>query len=265
MRIYEYDGSVEGYHCALARAADDPDPAATPALAGASGDDLFVQRTPVAADPARARAFRDGLRALAPDAPGRLLDGYMADGDPAEGAFTAYVRLIRARGGDVDGWLTQPAVARVLAVSRRVRKECHAFKGLLRFRQVRGGLLWAPYRPVANITAALVPHFIQRNRNDAWLIHDVHRGLGALWNRQRLAWLEGDELPAGLTCDPDEQAIAALWRRFHAAVAIPERINPDLQRRNMPARYWEFLTETPGASEIRHRMSTPPAPPAAPP
>jgi probable DNA metabolism protein len=36
-----------------------------------------------------------------------------------------------------------------------------------------------------------------------------------------------------------------LWRNFFSSIAIPERKNPELQRRCLPQRYWNYLVETP--------------------
>jgi len=43
--------------------------------------------------------------------------------------------------------------------------------------------------------------------------------------------------------DADELAFQRLWKSYFDALAIPERFNPRLQRRQMPARFWKYLIE----------------------
>ncbi|MBE0596822.1 MAG: DUF4130 domain-containing protein, partial [Desulfuromonadales bacterium] len=88
----------------------------------------------------------------------------------------------------------------------------------------------------------IAPHFAARFTDRRWLIHDLGRGEGIFFDGQR--WLLGKvELQHPPRDSAEEQLYAGLWRRFFAAVAIPERRNPRLQRHFMPQRYWKHLTE----------------------
>jgi probable DNA metabolism protein len=40
--------------------------------------------------------------------------------------------------------------------------------------------------------------------------------------------------------------VQQLWQTFFRTIAIPERKNPRLQKSNMPAKYWKYLTEKQG-------------------
>ena len=57
------------------------------------------------------------------------------------------------------------------------------------------------------------------------------------------------DLPADLgarlatDCEP---GIERLWRAYFERITNPERRNPRLQRKLMPARYWGLLIERPG-------------------
>ena len=41
----------------------------------------------------------------------------------------------------------------------------------------------------------------------------------------------------------DEKLFQQLWKTYFKSVAIRERINPVKQRKDMPVRYWKYLTE----------------------
>ena len=134
-----------------------------------------------------------------------------------------------------------------LLASQRVTGEIHRLKGLLRFRALADGSLYAPVAPDANTVVCLAGHFQARLPNERWLIHDTRRGLAVWWDGHRL---DTGELAA--TAAPPvtaaEAAIQEWWRGYYAAIAIPERRNPALQRRCMPRRYWRWLIESPGGA-----------------
>ena len=56
--------------------------------------------------------------------------------------------------------------------------------------------------------------------------------------------------PAALepVAGPAVDAFDLMWRRYLAALTIPERRNLKLQRANMPKKYWKYLAEQPGGS-----------------
>jgi len=41
----------------------------------------------------------------------------------------------------------------------------------------------------------------------------------------------------------DEKRFQEMWKSYHKAITIKERINPKLQKQFMPRRYWKYLTE----------------------
>lgn len=142
-----------------------------------------------------------------------------------------------------------PDVRRANAIERRIGIETHRLKGLLRFRRLATGRWWGPMEPVHNVIALIAPHFSRRMAPEPWVIHDVPRGLAIgsergkaprTWSEERIQ----EEVGGGL--DASEAAAQAMWRTFYEAIAVRARTNPRLQRRNMPARYWKYLIETPG-------------------
>ncbi|MBN1141619.1 MAG: TIGR03915 family putative DNA repair protein [Deltaproteobacteria bacterium] len=168
---------------------------------------------------------------------------FLADGAPRERLILDYVRLTLQQEREIGGWLTHPVVAEAVAVAGRVAGEVHRFKGLLRFRQLADGSLYAPFEPDHNIAAALAPHFARRLRGERWLIHDCRRGLGIFWDGRELV----PAAVAGGIADPElsegEDFFQACWRSYHHHISVAERRNPNLQRHFMPKRYWRYLTE----------------------
>ena len=250
--LFLADGSLDGFLCAIAAALEVcPDPDATGCRVTVAGDaaaapGLFETPLRVAADPGRANAFLDRLRDRASMLVARRLVLLWSAEIPALAEVArAYAALAFRHGPRVDQFHAHPAVHQALLASRRVTGEIHRLTGLLRFRSLADGSLYGPVAPDANTVVCLAGHFQARLPNERWLIHDTRRGLAVWWDGRRL---DTGELAAGAVppVTAAEAAVQEWWRDYFAAVAIPERRNPALQRRCMPRRYWRWLVESPG-------------------
>jgi len=74
------------------------------------------------------------------------------------------------------------------------------------------------------------------------VIHDIKRGIGALYNKKE--WVIKDvEITDPIMIKEDEEEYQELWKEYFKHIAIETKINPKLQKRNMPMRYWKHLIE----------------------
>lgn len=247
-RTYQYDGTFDGLLTASARAlAEGSEPAEF--LTERAAPDLFATSAAIDTEPGEAAALLRRLDAISPGSVRTAMHAFLSEEPDIGGPIHTYVRLTLERGEEVDGFLTNPHVRRVVLTARRVGGETHRLKGLLRFRELRSGFLWAPVEPDANVVLLLALHFRRRLSGQRWLIHDLKRHVAVGWDGHDLEWLEGAGLQRRLAeLQPEalssaEAGYQELWRTFFRSVAIPERINPALQRRNMPRRYWKHLVE----------------------
>ena len=153
-----------------------------------------------------------------------------------------YLKLGWKLGRDVDLHLADDRVLKVHKLSRKVECENHNMMGFLRFRLIEDNIYYAPIRPDNNIAALLAPHFADRMSDQRWIIHDVRRGLAAIYNLSKwvLAEVDSKDLEGLEEKDTEYQE---LWKEFFKTIAIPGRINPKLQKRLMPVRYWRYLPE----------------------
>lgn len=153
-----------------------------------------------------------------------------------------YLGLGFKLGAKVDSHLGDKRIFQVHQVAKKVRFEAHRMLGLIRFRQLKNELYYAEIEPDHNILELVAPHFTRRMANQNWLIHDVKRGLAAIYNQREWAImpLTGQEnLPVSET----ENLYQSLWQQYFSSIAITSRTNPILQKRCMPKRYWKYLTE----------------------
>ena len=241
--IYRYDGSYAGLLTVLQRLfarreAPDAIECREPEQAALFAE-IFLSET----DPELAARLNTAiLQHLGPETAANLRDAFLSGQPGIEMALYRYLKLGWRVRRELDRHLTDPAVAAVQRAAQRTRHEAHRFKGLLRFRETEDGLLYAPFRPDADILASLAGHFAIRLGDRRWLIHDVRRDLGALYDGRR--WAIGaltlEKVP---TFSAEEDEWQELWRTFFDHIAIPERTNARLQKHFMPMKYWEFLVE----------------------
>lgn len=124
----------------------------------------------------------------------------------------------------------------------KVKRECHRFYGLMRFTKSSEGVYYASFEPDHNIISILIPHFTDRLKDQTWIIHDIKRDIAVLYqypSRQ----IHQININDDINIEEDERTIGELWRCYFRSLAIESRINPRLQKRCMPRRYWKYLTE----------------------
>lgn len=145
--------------------------------------------------------------------------------------------------------LGHPKVERVFELSRNVFGEAHSYKGFLRFRELRNGVLYAEIAPKNQILTCLAPHFEDRLPVENWMIHDKNHKMFAVHEAGKkwvLVWGEKFDAEVFENVSDKEEEYARLWTGFCQTIAIESRINPRCQRQNLPYRYREDMVEFQG-------------------
>ncbi len=241
-----YDGSWQGLLTAIYQAYCSPKEPDRILAEGDPQSELFVENIPIVTDMDLAEKVSQSARQkISPLAWRQALNAFLSEETEVGTMIYRYWQYGWRIGRDLDRHLEDARVRAIHQLADKVTKESHRMKGLLRFQQVEGQppFLYAPYSPDNNITGLVAPHFARRLANEKWIIHDLKRGLAALYNQKE--WLITDFHPEQLPqLGQSEVAWQNLWQTYYHHLAIKERCNPSLQRRNMPMRYWQFLTET---------------------
>jgi probable DNA metabolism protein len=160
-----------------------------------------------------------------------------------------YIRLGFKTGSKIHLLFGDPVVFAVGQAEKKVVNEVHRMCGLLRFSEAGPGagtaerpILYAPMAPDHDIVEFLAPHFCDRFKCEAFLIHDTRREKALVSAAGE--WYITAFHDAGTLAETDaERRYRKLWREYFDAVAIRERNNPACQRRFMPVRYWKNITE----------------------
>lgn len=138
-------------------------------------------------------------------------------------------------------------ILRLKQINKSVSRERHRFKAFVRFKRLQDGLYFAKIEPDFNVLPLIVKHFKDRYADQSWLIYDVKRGYGVLYDQSSVTEVQFDELPTdqevGLFSDEHEPLYDDLWRRYFKSTNITERKNTKLHLQHVPKRYWKYLNE----------------------
>ena len=239
MKIFITDGSPEGFFTAVFDAFNQKDANIT--------SDTHVQ---LALD-------REVIRVI-PDAgkSGRVLRGiyncdrYAAEEislvlrscDPLkEQIVFEYIKKLMQIKFPIRKRLSLSEVIRFNEISYKVTGETHRLKGLLRFMECAGGVLYAPYSPDNDITEILALHFAARFSGKQFVIHDVKRKIAAMFDGEEIVMTGAGD--AEIYLSEYESYFQNLWKQYYNSVNIASRPHPKQMRGSMPVRYWKFLPE----------------------
>ena len=176
---------------------------------------------------------------------GVLTKKWLTAEDGKEMDVLRYVFLGFKLGREVDRLHGSETVRRIDVLNHKVSWEADRILGILRFSVIQspqGEVLYASLAPNCDLIQTIMPHFLNRFREEPFIIHDVGREKAAFAS-------EGSWVMRSLSTDfsplytKDEQQYQELWRGYFRTAAIDQRRNPALQKQFIPTRYWQYLTE----------------------
>jgi probable DNA metabolism protein len=151
-----------------------------------------------------------------------------------------------AIGGSVTEHMSNEVVNNMFRVNKNVGNEVHHLLGFIRFSEQEQGLLTSVIHPKNNVLTLVTPHFADRLPQERFLIYDENRKLatfhipGNSWILAQVPEIDQMRLKEIAIKEDDYRD---LWKAFFEHIAIKERINPKLQRNNLPLRFRKDMTE----------------------
>jgi probable DNA metabolism protein len=157
--------------------------------------------------------------------------------------------------GDISRNFADPDVLSVTNIARKVLHEQLRMKQFIRFQKAKDGTYLAVVSPDHNVLPIITDHFSDRFNDQPWLIYDAHRHYGFYYDGHaapiRITFENEFAVPFSLEngklnediLSSDDQLLQNLWRTYFKAICIKERMNPRKQLKDMPRRYWKYMTE----------------------
>lgn len=138
-------------------------------------------------------------------------------------------------------YISDPVVERIYKKAKQVSREIHRIKGLLRFREVEGGYLYAKFSPDFNIIIPVSNYFADRLRSEKILIHDIKRNVAAFCHRGRVSSAQIVGKIPDFT--DNEREIVRLWLKYFDRISIKDRLNLRIQKQKVPLKYRKSVVE----------------------
>ena len=252
---YIYDGSFDGLlSCFYAHVYTDiADAIITEEDSRQMG--LLAERTLIVTDEEKSEKVANAIeKKISPAALRRCYRAFLSCVDGREMDILRYVFLGFKIGANVDMMHGDPIVRKMDLLNHKTSWELERFLGILRFSVVYNEnnheVLYAPFAPNADLIQLMMPHFLNRYRREAFVIHDLKREKAAFSSGG--CWVMRP-LPKSFapSVTKDEEAYRNLWKDYFSAASIKERTNHKLQKQFIPRRYWQHLTEMSAAGSLR--------------
>jgi probable DNA metabolism protein len=213
-------------------------------------NDLFYDKIVIESSEKNAAILSDKIKAhISSESLRYVFHAYHSELEKIEDYIYRYILMGFKYGDNINNNLAEKYVREVQEAAKKVRRQSHRYKGLIRFREAAGGKFYAAVEPDYNILISIAPHFKSRLSTQDWIIHDKLRENAVIYSSEDNEWLLID-LKADFEPDlsDEENNIQNLWKSFFASVSVTNRLNPKLQRQLMPKKYWKHLIEEPGSS-----------------
>lgn len=244
---YWYDGTFSGFLCAVYEAYHDGT-SHTEHIgedchsAGLFSEEKRVETRPDLAERVAAAFYRDCGRAASQ----WLYRAFLAEEAGRGDVLFHYVKEGFRLKKEIYAKRAEPWMWTVFQWAQRTGAEAGKLLGLVRFRELEEGLLYAEIAPTHDVLPLLGPHFRKRLGQNPWAIHDVRRRRALYWDGQELLLGEVPVREESLPDSANEQNFRSLWQTYYRHIAVEARRNPALRRSFMPMKYWKFLPEMEG-------------------
>lgn len=206
-------------------------------------ENLLVQKVYIEQDKVKAEKVYAAIRTkISRNALKNVFYAFLSEQEDAGSLIYRYIQLGFKMGNAIDQHLSDDRVLDMHKIVQKVTKEKHLMLGLVRFRKLGDNLYYAPITPDFQILGLLAPYFAKRMADQNWIIHDTGRNIAAVYNQKE--WMITEMiLEKSVDIIEEERFYQQLWQQYFKSIAIKNRINPKLQKRYMPRRYWNNLVE----------------------
>ncbi len=138
----------------------------------------------------------------------------------------------------------------VKKIAEKVAKERLYLIQFIRFQKTSDDTYVAFVSPKYNALPLTLGYLTDRFGGQKWLVYDLRRKYGYYYDLEKVIEItltKDDDLSDGRLnkemMAEDEQLFQELWKNYFKALTIKERLNPRLHTRNMPRRFWKYMTE----------------------
>ena len=239
--IYVYDGSFDGLLCCVFESVYSHQ-LPSGILRGDDALPLLYEICTIVTDPAKAERVRASIPAKISDRALELVSTVFCSClENKELRILEFLLQGYREGGGLCSKLGDAVTAPLLHAERHLLGEAYLLRGFVRFADV-GGALVAVITPKNYVLPFFSQHFVQRYREEQFMIFDKTHRAALVYQNGRAEILQVDHM-AFPEISEGEARYQALWKQFYHTISIESRKNPRCRMSHMPKRYWENMLE----------------------
>ncbi|NWJ50447.1 MAG: TIGR03915 family putative DNA repair protein [Bacteroidetes bacterium] len=255
MNTFVYDGTFEGLLCAIfesytRKCIPDSVVASNNYSAGLWDTVLTIDTNREQAD----RVWKSLQNKLAPRNKQLPFHAFLYGTEGIDQAIFNFIRLAFDTPHSIDYDYANADVLKVKQAQKVVTKEAMRTIQFVRFQKTADDIFFAALSPDFDVIPLVTLHFMDRFKDQQWVIYDLKREYGVYYNLKDVKEITMDnpqfsrltgEIDSNIM-EEEEASYQNLWQNYVKAVTIRERLNLKLQLQHMPRRYWKYLTEKQG-------------------
>ncbi|WP_284460300.1 TIGR03915 family putative DNA repair protein [Chryseobacterium sp.] len=178
----------------------------------------------------------------------QLLKVFLSDDPESEILILSAVKQsIQHPGENILGNFADPDILKISKICKSVDRERHRMTAFVRFEKMKDGIFFAKIDPDFNVLPLIRKHFKDRYQDQKWMIYDLRRNYGILYDLENCDFFYPEEKPDfnqyQQKFHDEEKNYQTLWQRYFIKTNIVERKNLKLHIQHVPRRYWKYLTE----------------------
>ena len=213
---------------------------------------LFASTTEIVSDDRKAeRVWKGIIKHSSEDNAHRIYRVFLSGLPDTPLLLVKYIRLIIDSTKNEETNFSLPVVVEVNKLHQKVCREAQRIHMFTRFQKTVEGSYYASYAPMYDVLPLCIPHFRDRFADQSWIIYDLKRNYGFLYDLKTVSRVIFDDLKVNtqngqlhtsLLAD-DEKLFQSLWRQYFKSICIEERRNDKVHRQFLPKRFWKYLPE----------------------
>ena len=252
MLIYMYDGTFEGLLTAVFECYSRKDFPADIVSQKGEQKNLFAERFEVKSDAGKAdRVWKGVQKKMTTRNRQMLFYAFLSEETGIEMKIYRFMQRLFNESFNIETDFGDADVLDITQTSQKVKKEAMRMLQFVRFQHTKGGLYFCGIEPRYDVIPMTVEHFQKRYADQRWLLYDLKRNYGILYEKGKMEEVEisNSEFNSMTgkvndnVLEEGEEFYQKLWKSYYTNINIKERKNLRLQRQHMPRRFWKYLPE----------------------
>lgn len=252
MLVYTYDGTFEGFLTCVFECYSRKDFPVDIYSRQSEQKNLFTEKRDITSDPQKANRVWKGIQdKLSGNNKQLLFYAFLSEEAGIEMKIYRFLRSLFSSLFNIETDYGDSDVLYLTQTSQKVKREALRMLQFVRFQHTKDGLWFCGIEPRYDVIPMVVRHFQNRFADQRWLLYDLKRKYGVLYDKNEpqeveISAKEFNSVTGKVNnnvLEEGEEFYQKLWKSYFTHTTIQERKNLRLQRQHMPRRFWKYLPE----------------------